>query len=148
MNQTGGRVPPPSPAPDNLVGFPIAFDRRVATSTSSGPPKVVPPRSGQTCCNGVVGIETEAHQEEEPPAPDRLPADLIGPVVGGLRSNDHIADATTVPLLDPSGCDAFLEDLDETAWQRMRVWQSPVQDSGAPAPSRGVTDEKVRRGLR
>ena len=94
-----------------------------------------------------MGIETEAHQEEEPPAPARLPADLIGPVVGGLRSNDHIADATTVPLLDPSECDAFLEDLDETAWQRMKVWQSPVQDSGAPAPSRGVTDEKVRRGL-
>ena len=63
-------------------------------------------------------------------------------VVAGMRSNPHVVDVTTTPLLTPDECVAILADLDPAGWGDMTVM---VHD-GAGGPPRPTAVPAVRRG--
>ncbi len=75
---------------------------------------------------------------------DSSPAAELGALVGGLRSNAHIADATTVPLLSAAECAAVIARLADGEWAEMEVWSSP--DPARPGAHRPVATPTVRRG--
>jgi hypothetical protein len=79
--------------------------------------------------------------------PDHAAA--IAARLGGLRSNPHLTDATTVPLLSPAECDEVLAQLDQgggdDGWNEMEVMASPP-DAAHPGSQRSVAMPTVRRG--
>jgi len=86
------------------------------------------------------------------------PAAVIAARLGGMRSNPHLADATTVSLLSPDECAAVLAHLDQggdgggddggdddDGWNEMQVLSSPP-DAAHPGTQRSVVMPTVRRG--
>jgi PKHD-type hydroxylase len=82
------------------------------------------------------------------------PAAAIAARLGGLRSNPHLADASTVPLLSPDECAEVLAQLDQggddggdddNAWSPMEVLSSPADATG-PVAQTSVVMPTVRRG--
>jgi len=79
------------------------------------------------------------------------PAAAIAARLGGMRSNPHLTDATTVPLLSPDECAEVLAQLDQGAddggdgWNEMQVLSSPP-DAAHPGTQRSVAMPTVRRG--
>jgi hypothetical protein len=83
---------------------------------------------------------------------ERTPAAAIA-ALGGLRSNPHLADASTVSLLSPDECTAVLAQLDQgdddgggdDAWSEMEVLSSPA-DPSRPVTQTPAVMPTVRRG--
>ena len=79
------------------------------------------------------------------------PAAAIAARLDGMRSNPHLTDATTVPLLSPDECAAVLAQLDQggddggDGWNEMQVLSSPP-DAAHPGTQRSVAMPTVRRG--
>ena len=79
------------------------------------------------------------------------PAAAIAAHLGGMRSNPHLTDASTVPLLSPDECAAVLAQLDQggddggDGWNEMQVLSSPP-DAAHPGTQRSVAMPTVRRG--
>jgi PKHD-type hydroxylase len=80
-------------------------------------------------------------------APDVSSPDVLASIVGELRSNPHLCDVTTVPLLTAAECDVLLGELDEGDWREMKVWETPPAGDGSVAAARSVASQRVRRGL-
>lgn len=75
------------------------------------------------------------------PGGARLP-EALRDVVAGMRSNPHIVDVSTTPLLTPEECAEILAGLDPGAWGEMTV----MIDDGAGGPPRPTAVPAVRRG--
>jgi PKHD-type hydroxylase len=85
------------------------------------------------------------------PGSDLTPA-AIAARLGGMRSNPHLTDATTAPLLSPAECAEVIADLEESGndgagdgWNEMQVLSSPP-DAAHPGTQRSVAMPTVRRG--
>lgn len=77
------------------------------------------------------------------PAPDAgIPAALRA-VVEGMRSNPHVIDVSTTPLLAADECDAIVATLDDGGWDDMTVVVAPDR---AGDPHRQEARPAVRRG--
>jgi predicted 2-oxoglutarate/Fe(II)-dependent dioxygenase YbiX len=80
-------------------------------------------------------------------------AAAIAARLGGLRSNPHLTDASTVPLLSPDECAEVLAQLDQggdnggddNAWSAMEVLSSPADATG-PVTQTSIVMPTVRRG--
>jgi len=87
----------------------------------------------------------------DPSNSELTPAAAIAARLGGMRSNPHLTDATTVPLLSPDECAEVLAQLDQGAddggdgWNEMQVLSSPP-DAAHPGTQRSVAMPTVRRG--
>ena len=87
----------------------------------------------------------------DPSISELTPAAAIAARLGGMRSNPHLTDATTVPLLSPDECAAVLAQLDQggddggDGWNEMQVLSSPP-DAAHPGTQRSVAMPTVRRG--
>jgi hypothetical protein len=71
--------------------------------------------------------------------------DAVAARLGGLRSNPHLTDATTAPLLSPAECDEILAGLGDDGWNEMQVLSSPP-DAVHPGTQHSVPMREVRRG--
>lgn len=68
--------------------------------------------------------------------------DALRDLVAGLRSNPHVIDVSTTPLLAPEECDRILADLDPDGWGDMTVMVTD-RNGGVHRPT---AVPEVRRG--
>jgi len=91
--------------------------------------------------------QADGPRDDGPVSAAPLSPELIASVASRLRSNEHVADVSTVPFLSAAECEDVVAEIDESAWRPMKVWQAPVADPGALSVSVGVADDEVRRGV-